>query len=144
MNRIALEAKAHWGYPAEELARWSADLRVTPATIELWPTFVAEAGDAVIGWAQLDPRPMPWALDALWVAPDQMGRGVGRSLLTHALEIAAAAGQRVLTIDADPHAEGFYLRFGARRRATVAAPIASDPHRCRPQLVLETGLSCDE
>jgi hypothetical protein len=38
-----------------------------------------------------------------------------------------------LRVDADPHAERFYLACGAVSIGTVAAPIAGQPDRVRPQ-----------
>jgi len=65
-----------------------------------------------------------------------MGRRVGSALLAHALQLARAGGARELHIDADPHAEAFYVSHGAVRVAQVGAPIEGQPQRVRPQLVL--------
>jgi predicted GNAT family N-acyltransferase len=40
------------------------------------------------------------------------GRGVGRSLMEAALEEARRRGMRSLVLNAQTHAQGFYLRFG--------------------------------
>jgi predicted N-acetyltransferase YhbS len=49
------------------------------------------------------------------VLPERMGEGVGRALFEHALRTAASLGAGVVGIEADPNAEGFYRRMGARR-----------------------------
>ncbi|QND85911.1 Uncharacterized protein ChrSV_3685 [Chromobacterium vaccinii] len=59
-------------------------------------------------------------------------------MLAHALDIARAAGQTDIAIDADPNSLGFYLSRGARLLADVAAPIDGQPQRVRPQLLLAT------
>ena len=46
--------------------------------------------------------------------------GVGRALFDHALDRAAALGAETLGIEADPNAEGFYLRMGATRVGEIA------------------------
>jgi ribosomal protein S18 acetylase RimI-like enzyme len=51
----------------------------------------------------------------LWVMPEMMGRGIGRSLFCHAVERSILSGVRELEIESDPNAEGFYQRLGARR-----------------------------
>jgi GNAT superfamily N-acetyltransferase len=51
----------------------------------------------------------------MWVLPNAMGKGVGRSLFIHALDRAKALGFRKLEIESDPNAEGFYQRMGAQR-----------------------------
>ncbi len=54
-------------------------------------------------------------LDHLWVDPQHIGTGVGKLLFDHAAHTARLLGGSVLIIVSDPHAEGFYLRMGARR-----------------------------
>lgn len=141
MNQLAFRAKAHWGYAEPEIERWADDLRVRPDTVIARPTFVAASAGALLGWVQIDPTRTPWALEALWVDPACMGRGIGRRLLAHALAVAAAAGQRRLSIDADPHAAGFYRKCGACETGAVAAPVGGEPHRVRPQFEIETRAS---
>ncbi len=67
-----------------------------------------------------------------------MGRGVGRALFEHARKVAAEAGATVVEIDADPYAEPFYLRMGARRVGEVQSEVDGQP-RVRPLLHLEVG-----
>lgn len=134
LSRLAIASKASWGYSAEQLAIWSPELRISPESIANEPTFVAEEQGRLLGVAQLDTKVMPWALECLWVHPSATGRGVGGQLVRHTLDYARTRGSSELRVDADPHAEGFYLRLGARRVGAVAAPIAGEPSRVRPQL----------
>jgi N-acetylglutamate synthase-like GNAT family acetyltransferase len=138
LNAVALAAKAHWGYTAEQLQAWRDDLEVQPDSLESRPVFVAEMDDQVAGFVQLAADVEPWEVCAMWVSPDHMDRGLGTSLLAQACRVAAAAGQRELYIDSEPNAEGFYRACGARVVGHVAAPIAGHPRRKRPQLVLAT------
>ena len=139
LGRLAREAKAFWGYSAAQLDLWRDDLAVSPASIRRFPTFVAEVDGAVGGFLQVSTDASPWELEHLWVGPRHMRRGVGRALLARAVEAAARAGQTMLAIDADPHAEAFYLAVGARRIGEIAAPIAGQGDRVRPQLLLAVG-----
>jgi len=136
LDRVAMAAKAHWGYSAQDLARWAKDLSTPPDTIDAWPTLVAESEGTVVGFMQLCPNSRPWELVSLWVHPEHMGQGIGRNLLQEAIATAASAGQRRIHIDADPNALGFYLAFGAMQVATVPAPTSTEPDRVRPQLQL--------
>jgi GNAT superfamily N-acetyltransferase len=138
LTAIALAAKAHWGYPASAMRTWLPDLVITREAIAAQPVFVAERGGLLLGVALLgaDAEPLR-ELEALWVHPRHMGAGVGTALLRHAAQQAAATGARALSIDADPHAEAFYLSRGALRTGEVAAPIDGQPHRVRPQLRLD-------
>jgi ribosomal protein S18 acetylase RimI-like enzyme len=138
LSHLARQAKAYWGYAEEDLARWESALRTTPQQMASCPTFVAESAAGLLGFVQIDPGQTPWELTQLWVHSARMRQGLGRALLTHALAVATQAGQTRLRVDADPHAEAFYRACGARRVGTVAAPLAGDPARVRPQLEMAT------
>jgi ribosomal protein S18 acetylase RimI-like enzyme len=134
LTAFAMRSKAHWGYAAQTLDGWRTQLAISAAHMSECPTFVAVIGDDIAGFYCVRPHPAAWELDALWVSPDFMRRGVGRALLEHALDTAREGGATELTIDADPNAERFYLACGAVRCGEVAAPIDEDPERTRPQL----------
>lgn len=136
LSAIARQAKAHWSYSAAQLDAWHDALSIGAASIMSWPTWVAELDGRVAGFYALDDTPPSWVLEHLWVVPECMGRGVGRALLAHAAQLAAQRGAPAIDIDADPHAEAFYLVCGARRVGAIAAPIDGQPDRQRPQLVL--------
>lgn len=140
LNALAMAAKAHWGYSRAQLEVWRAEIEIHPWQMARRPVFVAQTGSppAIAGFVQVATDTTPWSLDALWVDPATMRRGVGKGLLAFAREFAAARGQAELQIDADPNAEPFYLRCGARRVGEVAAPIEGEPGRVRPQLRLGT------
>lgn len=69
---------------------------------------------------------------ALFVDPPAIGGGIGGPLLRHALEQAHELGMLSLVIYADPYAEPFYIRAGARRIGAV--PSGSIEGRVLPQL----------
>lgn len=136
LSQIARESKAYWGYSADALAHWKDDLSVSPASIEDRPTLVAEMAGDVAGFYQLCRSGAGAELNHFWVKPDYMGQGLGRALLKHAAQNALDRWDQNLNIDSDPHAEGFYLACGAARTGVVPAPIAGEPNRVRPQLVM--------
>jgi GNAT superfamily N-acetyltransferase len=137
LTELALAAKAAWGYDSAQLAAWRPLLAVTPQQLAEQPAYVAEDRGEWLGFYTLCHTDARWELDNLWVAPAWMQRGVGRLLLAHAVRTARSGGATELHIDADPNAEPFYLRCGAERHGTVPAPIAGQPARVRPQLVLD-------
>ncbi|HEV7435587.1 MAG TPA: GNAT family N-acetyltransferase [Pseudorhizobium sp.] len=57
---------------------------------------VAEAKGRVIGWAARDGAPN--CISDLWVDPEHQGRGVGRALVLHLLDLIAAAGHPLARI----------------------------------------------
>lgn len=136
LSALVMRAKAHWGYSAETLERWRGELALRADDVRGRPIFVAMLGSRVGGFCSLRPSATAWELDNLWVEPELMQRGIGRSLMLHAVEAARRAGATEIVIDSDPHAEAFYLSCGAVRRGEVAAPIPGEPDRVRPQLAL--------
>ncbi len=149
LSELAFASKAHWPYTAAQLAMWREDLRLTAGQAGDGTVWVAETTDpaaqgsagrhGAAGWFRLLPGSPHAVLEHFWVAPAAMGRGVGKAMLAHAAVMARAAGAAGLSIDADPYAEPFYLAQGAVQVGVVAAPLAGQPQRVRPQLLLALG-----
>jgi GNAT superfamily N-acetyltransferase len=116
LSDLAFRSKAHWSYPPAWLELWRPELTVTPQQLEAAPTFVAVDGSALLGFYLLTPtrRLDACELDFLFVEPTAIGRGVGQALFTHACTTARGLGYRAMLWGSDPHADGFYLRMGAR------------------------------
>jgi len=132
-TELARAAKAHWGYPAEWLEVWRDDLVVTAEAIERHATFVASLDGEVVGVCQLQQSDVHTMLEHVWVDPRCHGRGVGRALVEH----ARGHARGVIAIVADPNAEAFYARLGARRVGEVAAPMPGAPSRVLPLMELD-------
>jgi GNAT superfamily N-acetyltransferase len=124
LTAIAYAAKRHWRYPEEWIALWRRELTFTPEFIERYPVYGAVDGNALVGVYALLFSASDCELEHFWVAPTHMGAGVGRALFEHALEQCRAIGARRLWINADPNAEGFYERMGARRVGQVPSTPA--------------------
>ena len=137
---IAFESKSHWNYSPAVMAGWRTSLAVRLDPPERRPAFVAETDGTVAGFCQLLLEDETPTLEHLWVRPGCMRRGIGRALLERAGATLADLGYTRMRIDADPNAEAFYLQCGATRDGVVAAPIAGDPDRVRPQLTLHLAL----
>ena len=83
--------------------------------------------------ASLAPLPDDvWDLLHMFVEPEAIGTGAGRALFVEIAGMARALGGKMLSIQADPNAEAFYVRLGARR--TGEAPSDSVPGRMLPML----------
>src|SRR5258708_2775424 len=117
LTDIAFAAKRHWGYPEEWIENWRDALTITPEFIASHEAYLARIEDRAVGfYAFVAPEGNDRvALQHLWVSPEMMGQGIGRSLFRHAVERAGELGFQKLEIESDPNAEGFYLRMGAKR-----------------------------
>ncbi len=118
LTEIALAAKRHWGYPERWMEIWREELTVRPEFIAGNETYSAVIDDQYVGFYALTRKNDKLHLLHMWVLPDWMGRGIGRSLFRHALERAKKLGFCQMEIESDPNAEGFYQRMGARRIGT--------------------------
>ncbi len=102
-----------------------------------FPIYVAEVEGAVVGFYNLLPGNAVCCRYMLFVLPAMMRRWIGRALVRHAAEVAAAFGFQKITIDADAQAEAFYISCGGRRVGGVHGPTLADPRRVRPPLILD-------
>ncbi|MFJ7081690.1 GNAT family N-acetyltransferase [Streptomyces griseus] len=132
LTELALRSKGHWEYDAEFLAACREELTMRPAEVAARRTLVADEGGRILGFTTLDGEPPRGALGMMFVEPDTIGRGVGRSLFTHTMDEARRLGFTHLTIDSDPNAEPFYRSMGAVRIG--ATPSGSVPGRELPLL----------
>jgi GNAT superfamily N-acetyltransferase len=131
LSKLALRSKGHWGYDADFLAACRDDLALSPDDIATSAVYVYHDGDIVLGYHRLllqdDGRA---ELDALFVDPAAMGRGVGKHLWRHAVATAMTLGCTEIVLQSDPQAKAFYLAMGAERAGESESTVA--PGRMLP------------
>lgn len=135
LSDLALRSKGHWGYDADFLAACRAELTLDPHLLAAHRTLVAEVDGRLAGFGTVEGVPPYGELGMLFVEPDLLGRGIGGVLLAALVERARTEGFTRLSIDADPHAEAFYLARGAVRTGSI--PSSSIPGRTLPRLELD-------
>jgi GNAT superfamily N-acetyltransferase len=142
LTEIAHAAKRHWGYPERWIRNWRDILTMRPEFIAANVAYCAREDTRAVGFYLLTNESDGLHLDHLWIAPHAMGRGIGRALFEHALGQTRKLGHRTLKIEADPNAEGFYTRMGARRVGVTVTSI-EDQRRELPllQYVLENAVA---
>jgi GNAT superfamily N-acetyltransferase len=136
LTQIALEAKRHWRYPEEWMSIWTPVLTITPELIEQHEVYSAQLGGEVAGFYALVPGEETMLLEHLWVRPALIGRRIGRALFLHACERSRQLGFQRMLITADPNAQGFYERMGARQVREEHTTILGQT-RALPVLALE-------
>lgn len=123
LTEIAHAAKRHWGYPERWIESWRDTLTIRAELIAANVAYLAMEDTRAAGFYLLTNGSDGLHLDHLWIMPRAMDRGVGRALFEHAVAQAKGLGQETLKIEADPNAEGFYTRMGARRVGVNATNI---------------------
>lgn len=136
LTKIAHAAKRHWGYPENWIEHWKYDLTITPEFIICNETFVATIGEEIVGCCAIVLNDSRAELEHMWIKPEYMGAGVGRTLLLHAKDRAVDLKVSALELSADPNAEGFYQRMGATRIGEVRSEIEGQP-RVLPRMRIE-------
>jgi GNAT superfamily N-acetyltransferase len=137
LTGISFSAKRYWGYPEQWMERWRESLTITPDFIWRNEVYAATSDREIVGFYALAGQGHRMELEHLWVSPRHIGTGVGRALFDHAVRRAGSIGAEVLAIEADPNAEGFYRRMGARRVGETSYPI-DNQRRVLPLLVVDT------
>ncbi|MFI6638028.1 GNAT family N-acetyltransferase [Streptomyces sp. NPDC050504] len=128
LTDLVLRSKAHWGYGEAFLESCRDELTIAPHEVTARRTVVAERDpDGVVGLATLEGTAPDGSIGMLFVEPSEIGSGVGRLLYGHVLAAAREAGFTRLTIESDPHAEGFYRAMGARRAGESAGTLRALP-----------------
>lgn len=140
LSAIAFAAKAHWGYPPEWMNEWRTAITIQTDYVrdhEAYKAISPLTGEVnIAGFYALEGAGQTLILEHLWVLPDAMGTGVGRTLFAHAVNRAKALGASTLEWESDPNAEGFYLHMGAHRIGERRADMDSKP-RILPRMRLE-------
>ena len=115
LTRIALNAKRYWGYPEHWMDLWRQQLTFDARYFEINESWAAGVeGQPVAFYTLLEKEDVAW-LENLWVLPEYMGMGIGRTLFHHALELARDRGYKKLRLEADPNAAGFYEKMGMHK-----------------------------
>lgn len=136
LTEIAHAAKRHWNYPESWIQQWQADLTITGEFIATHEVFVAAIKGTIAGCCALVMRDALAEIEHMWIRPEQMGAGVGRALFEHARKRAVERGANVLELSADPYAEGFYARLGAKRIGEIPADM-NGQSRVLPRMRIE-------
>jgi len=136
LTEIAQAAKRHWKYPERWLQQWQPDLTITREFITTQEVFAATMNGEIVGCCALVMTDSLAEIEHMWIRPEQMGSGVGRALFEYARARAEERGATVLELSADPNAEGFYARMGAKRIGEVPADMDGQS-RVLPRMRIE-------
>jgi GNAT superfamily N-acetyltransferase len=117
LDDICFRSKAHWGYDSDFMKHVRAQIRVHPDALRCGRVWVAvDADDKPLGVVEVDPIDDSAAdITLLFIAPENLRRGIGRALYEKAVDLARQLGVRQLLIDSDPQAAAFYATMGATR-----------------------------
>jgi putative acetyltransferase len=115
VHRSAIHNVACTHYTSEQIEAWAG--RLSPASysesIENKILFVAVDTEQICGFGQLDLKNS--VVEAVYVLPSHLRRGVGNSLLSALESTARASGLTQITLDASLNSVAFYEQASYRR-----------------------------
>lgn len=136
LTEIALAAKSHWGYPERWMIMWTPALTFRPEYFEANESWAAEMDEQPVAfYTLLDKNGIAW-IENLWVMPELIGKGLGRQLFDHAVRLARQRGYKILQLEADPNAWGFYEKMGMHRIGERRSEVDGQP-RILPVMEME-------
>ena len=138
LTALALRSKAHWGYSQEFMVACHQELSQSQAKIIAleFHFFVSEVADTITGFYAVEQvSKEQFELEALFVEPNWIGKGIGRLLMEHAKAEVLRQGGQSIVIQADPNSAGFYEAMGGT--LTGQTESASIPGRLLPIYVIE-------
>lgn len=121
LTKLAMLSKQTWGYSDDFMTRVAEDMLVSESDISGGYCVIAEIDGALAAYLLVRMNGEEAFLRDLFVHPDFMRRGLGRTLFEDALRFARQNGASRLTLDADPNARPFYERLGMICVGTVAS-----------------------
>ena len=121
ISALCLRSKAYWGYDASFMAACVDELTLSVEELGSSEIVVALDDQTIMGMAQIVISGGEADLQKLFVDPDHMGKGAGRLLMAWTVTAARDGGAETLLIEADPYAEAFYERHGAKRVGEIAS-----------------------
>lgn len=118
LSQLAHLAKAYWGYPPDFMEAFDEELTFEAADLEneRYVFRVGTRNGRICSFYALDRESEPDGsieMNALFVEPTEIGKGLGKRLFEHAVEEARRLGADSMMIHSDPYAEKFYLKMGA-------------------------------
>lgn len=133
LTGIAIRSKAYWAYSQSFIEACRDELTVTDGSLNSADLhyYVAEGESELLGYYAIEKlNDREFELEALFVEPDFIGKGVGRALIDHAKNLVRKLGGTELIIQGDPNAEKFYRAAGGKSNGTRES--ASIPGRSLP------------
>jgi|SRR5690242_1273120 len=111
IRREAILAQCRGSYSERDLDIWtSGQMSEAFAQRVADDFYIAEVDGRIVGTGMIDLA--SGKIDAIFVLPNQMGRGVGRALMDHLEHLALGAGLESIHLDSTLNAAPFYRRLG--------------------------------
>ena len=134
LRAIAHGAEAHWGYDQAFMEKFDRVFNITPGFLVDNTVRVGKIGGKVIAFWGIKGQGMGAELEYLYVSPQHLGEGIGKSIWLDLVEWCRENQVKELTFVTSEQAVGFYEKMGARRCGEAVSEIDG---RLIPRLVYQ-------
>ena len=127
LSDLCFRSKTFWGYDTAFMEACRESLKINSQQIENGYVLVAADGQSLAGVSAMDPiGNSAWELDAFFVDPDFIGKGVGRLLFHAVVDLLTQRNCKELKIVSDPQARPFYEKMGALYERDTQSDVFPD------------------
>ncbi|MEX0273911.1 MAG: GNAT family N-acetyltransferase [Flavobacteriaceae bacterium] len=144
LTELTIRSKDYWNYGEKQIEEWREELTITPKYVEENHVYKGTKKGMLMGFYAYNPENSKNVkLNFLFVAPEFIGHGCGKILMTDFLRRIEKKGYEKVVLDADPNAEKFYERMGFKAIGKLKSSIEG---RFLPimELKMKTPLGRDE
>lgn len=125
LTEISFSSKNHWKYPAEYFEIWRNELTITGEYIRNNHVQIIETNGEAVGYYSIielendleitnfTMKKGVW-LEHVFIRPECIGKGYGKKLMQHLVQLSKKHQWKELKILADPHSTDFYKKLGAK------------------------------
>jgi ribosomal protein S18 acetylase RimI-like enzyme len=116
LTEITKKSKAYWGYSEEQILKWNDNLTISKDYIETNFVFKLVNNNEIVGYySYIIKEKKNILLDNLFILPEYIGKGFGKYLMRDFLDRMKNEKFEKITLDSEPNAENFYLKFGFKK-----------------------------
>jgi ribosomal protein S18 acetylase RimI-like enzyme len=134
LTEITKKSKAYWGYSDKQIEIWSEFLTVTKVYITTQSVYKVIVENKIAGYYSFlyeDEKTVK--LDNLFFLPEYIGKGLGKAVMNHFLELISKTNVTKIILNSEPNAEHFYTKFGFVKVREIETSI---PNRFLPVMEL--------
>ncbi len=138
LNKLAFEAQAHWGFDEKYMASFAEVFVMGENYLDNHTVLVAVRAGEVAGFFSIEENGVN-ELDFFYVRRDMIGRGVGKKMWYHMLNLCRQKGIKELNWVTSPCAKPFYIKLGAEQVGTTRSVVDNNLVIPRLRYCLEPG-----
>lgn len=113
LTNLAAEAEAYLGYDEEFMEIYKIIYSVTPEIISENITCLLEDDGEIIGFYLVEQEAYLGILEYFYIKPKYMGKGYGKTMWNHMIDICEGLGILELEFVTSPQSKDFYINMGS-------------------------------